>query len=1197
MNPLQQAGSQGDKPPRFASLYHGNFFTGLWTQRSPLNDPATRVEKLYYGGRQDALISGQNIELTNNLTLARRPGTSAYSLQPVPEAVNSFYSFKTFTTLTENIQVMVDGLTKIYTTTPAATTAIFTKSHGAGVASFLGINNWLYIGDGVDQRAWSGSGNTRNWGIAQGGLTLTSAYTGVGTAQSGVLPQTDQGPNAGTAADSGMAGPTGSEVWKVSGNSGVVGLVANQATSGFDGSNYLTLTGLKFFVPSGATINGIAVTMQKQTVQGEPDAFGYAIDNGVYLVKAGTIETGWTDHSQGQVWTSGYASPFNYGSSSDLWGSGGLTSSDVNNSGFGVAIAATTDIISYDPDGFCSIVAQINSITVTVYYTPATSPTWANPTRVQGAPDASYSTAVPTNDQQTSGLLCTNFGLNLSGTVVGLQVNVTGHVSAPVASDSTTLYAQLLDNNGNPIGAQKSIPFTSTSDVTVPFGSSNDLWNFAVTETLVNAATVTITNTALTSNVATYTAANSFTTGQLVSVLGTTNGGGVFNITSQPVISSDGATFTIAITHGNVVSGADSGTAFTGFGVRITASGNGETFSVDAAQIQIWTAAITVSYTGSGSFSATTGYNYVYEYANSSVTPAVFSNPSASASTGVFTNAAFATVGVVASPDPQVNAIWVFRTTDGGSDYEALPTNPYPNVTATINDNSPDSSLNAFQLAAISQQNSPAPIGIAGMVFYMGRVWGFVNNVLYYATGPDLGNVLGNPYESFSLANFFTLPSAITKLIPTTVGLLIITISDTFIVYGNGSATAASTGVSGITVFYTAPFLTGIGMLSRFAADVNGTTIYMLTTDGQLLSLDPQSGVSEIGFPIGTPNIAYPNDPSLATFNPATAYITWHVGGSKDKALFAADGATGWFRCNTSQAPEGGFVWSPKANINGGCQAVQSIETSPGIHQLLIGPASSGQLTTPIITGSAGVPLGSVPPGTYYLVITGVDLGGNQTTVSNQIPIGIGGRTHGAQIFYTSDPRSTSYRVWFGTTAGAQTSYFTTSSPTSFIFNTTSGASTGVLPTTNTTVVGGGQILYRNLSTSTDSGITYPANFTMGSMVLAYPGQMAELAFVTCDYNKIGTSPLLSVLMDEISGSFSSLSGYVHQDPPAIYGVTTAPLTLYANRYDFAQSVDGGLPPPVYCRHLQILVDFGSTDGVQNELLSLTLYGAHYSEM
>ena len=74
-------------------------------------------------------------------------------------------------------------------------------------------------------------------------------------------------------------------------------------------------------------------------------------------------------------------------------------------------------------------------------------------------------------------------------------------------------------------------------------------------------ADVTITNTALANNVATYTAANSYAPGQSVTITGSTNGGGVFNVINQPVVTASATQFTIAIVNTNVGSAADTGTS------------------------------------------------------------------------------------------------------------------------------------------------------------------------------------------------------------------------------------------------------------------------------------------------------------------------------------------------------------------------------------------------------------------------------------------------------------------------------------------------------------------------------------------------------------------------------------------------------------------------------------------------------------
>jgi hypothetical protein len=43
-------------------------------------------------------------------------------------------------------------------------------------------------------------------------------------------------------------------------------------------------------------------------------------------------------------------------------------------------------------------------------------------------------------------------------------------------------------------------------------------------------------------------------------------------------------------------------------------------------------------------------------------------------------------------------------------------------------------------------------------------------------------------------------------------------------------------------------------------------------------------------------------------------------------------------------SPESGYTWSPYATIQGGCKAVTSIEVTPGVHKLLLGPVGSGPI-------------------------------------------------------------------------------------------------------------------------------------------------------------------------------------------------------------------------------------------------------------
>jgi hypothetical protein len=343
-----------------------------------------------------------------------------------------------------------------------------------------------------------------------------------------------------------------------------------------------------------------------------------------------------------------------------------------------------------------------------------------------------------------------------------------------------------------------------------------------------------------------------------------------------------------------------------------------------------------------------------------------------------------------------------------------------------------------------------------------------VDNVVSYSGGPD--TVTGNGNEAFSPSNSFVFPSKVTRLWETSQGLFVFTVSDIYGIIGTGTASSP---------FYSVPVVTGVGLLNYNAFDVNGSTPYMFTSDGQLVSISMGVGASEDGFPIGDQFLKVTTAGiNSSLYNPNTAQVTWHVAGSPDKGLYVSDGAVGWFRLYPTPAPESGMTWAPFAGIVGGAGMVQSVEVVPGTHNLLIGPATSGP------------------------------------------------------------------------------------------------------------------ILKRDRSVWTDNGSPYPANFTLGSIVLAQPGQLAEVAFITTDSIKIGTAPNLFVQLDEIapfsSGYFESLPNTITVPDPA---QLSASQSLFAQRYWLSNTQQ-----PALCRHLQIRVDWGATDTVQNEILSISLYGGFSQE-
>lgn len=172
----------------------------------------------------------------------------------------------------------------------------------------------------------------------------------------------------GTAARAGSIG--GSESWGTPGNAQTND--GSRATYGTNISKpwsdnytfYLTATQLTDLVPSGATIDGIEVVIERRTNHA-PAAETWK-DSAVYLIKGGTIQTG-TNKAVATSYT-GTDAAVTYGGAADLWGIA-LTDTDVNGSGFGAAISCA---ISGASDPSDDSVPEVDSITVTVYYTEST---------------------------------------------------------------------------------------------------------------------------------------------------------------------------------------------------------------------------------------------------------------------------------------------------------------------------------------------------------------------------------------------------------------------------------------------------------------------------------------------------------------------------------------------------------------------------------------------------------------------------------------------------------------------------------------------------------------------------------------------------------------------------------------------------------------------------------------------------------
>jgi hypothetical protein len=331
-------------------------------------------------------------------------------------------------------------------------------------------------------------------------------------------------------------------------------------------------------------------------------------------------------------------------------------------------------------------------------------------------------------------------------------------------------------------------------------------------------------------------------------------------------------------------------------------------------------------------------------------------------------------IGGSFTPDQQIDKINIWRSPQGQLGTllleDQIPVDSFSSGTFTYNDYGvPDTSINgsgsldAFIQAPTASAGNPPPAGFMGPVYHLQRVWGFVGNVLYYSTGPDAVVSASNGNTAFPSLNSIIYQAQIVKLWPITVqngGLLVFTTSGIFIVLGTGTTT---------NPFYSTQFCTKINLASYDTFDVLGTEIFLMEANAKVSSLqieypfNPQSGYTEIGFPIGDQfKTTTTGGFNSALFNPATSYLSWNVQSSGETAMYVADGNGHWFRLSAIVSPESGLIWHPIASITGGSSAIQSVETAPGVFDLLIGPGFSGPILKRDTTGTVWADNGTTYP-------------------------------------------------------------------------------------------------------------------------------------------------------------------------------------------------------------------------------------------
>jgi hypothetical protein len=344
------------------------------------------------------------------------------------------------------------------------------------------------------------------------------------------------------------------------------------------------------------------------------------------------------------------------------------------------------------------------------------------------------------------------------------------------------------------------------------------------------------------------------------------------------------------------------------------------------------------------------GFSYYYAFMNSE-TGHVSNVSPLSSSTGPIAGRAVTITGAGMqttrsgpySQDPQVDTIVLFRDDDGGGFWYQLATFPNPGTAAgpgvwSYTDTTPSIDLDTAIDAPIGLLNSLPPAGMVNLEYFAGRMWGSVANILYYNTAADNAEILGVtqngvPSESWIPSNYIPFNATIVRSLAVGGGLLVSTTLDTWFVTGQNILQGG---------FNPSKVLAKHGARSWNAFDLDGSTIYMYTSDRESLMINPNSGSVEIGYPIG--------DTLEETFSPLSVFIARHVSGSRDNAVFMADGSTGWYRLNPNQqgasmSGEQTPVWSPKADFVasiGGIGAIASIEVAAGVIDLLVGQTVVG---------------------------------------------------------------------------------------------------------------------------------------------------------------------------------------------------------------------------------------------------------------
>ena len=941
--PIAAAGAVAN-PTKYAALSMGaRQMTGLWTQRSPYRDAAVPylAAKFYSGSRFDSLLDGLNREISVDLTDKRSPGSIVFNELNFPPA-ESFYPWKTLRNNVEAIRVLEDGADgTLYDATPGQKSSIFTKSAGAGVNRMLGLPNaQFYLGNGVDQKKWLFPGGWQankivtpgtliNQGaepgtlfMALGGITVpivATAVSGSGSSwQHLVYVNPAQVPInfanlvgvevtfSGLTTDAVLNGET-LEVANVL--SSTLGIFQVNFTSG-TAQDYTPDTGSA--TTGNGTTGGAAPTFDDTRLAVTADAgqqwkcYGAAVQN---TGLAAPLVPPTLTPVTGRFWQPNTAFP--------------QFTSLLDSNGNIEVVASTTGTMRSGP----------------IYPTWAVAPAAAQlvATNVTGSPTETgilfgeISQNTSANTQQYQG-----WGDVVAGGGIAFYELLVGPTNPPSQNTWATTFTAT-DKAGSGSNGKMGFNFSVPAGWFFQLNASGDV---SATPGAFNATPLQPVAT----GISTPGGANAVTK----------DGGLTFFNLGQPGVwqadaANAGVTASCLIDSNNNLQWLFSGVGGT--------SGVTEPTWADSALGDVthdggltW---VLISLGGSGVALTykTLQYSYSLHGVDGSLSTAaplafVYGGVLGASPAVLDPTLMVAVTSAGLFSDQQIDQVWIWRTAQGEPTLvleDQIPadglTNSFSYGEAGIADTSilGLAALNPEIPAPINGTNNPPTPTSLPMCFAFQRVWWADGNLARYSGGPDTLAANGNTTQPTT--NFVPFLGVVYDIVPVTVqdgGLIVFTSSGIQIILGSGTQADPFNATS---------YYNNVNVSGYNCVCIQGTTMFVLETNLKLSSIaiqfpfNPNTGYTEIGFPIGDQLRKVTTGGIKASlYSSATAFLSWNNESTDENALYVADGAVGWFRMSAVSPPESGLMWHPRRAIVGGTSAVQSVETTPGQTQLLIGP-------------------------------------------------------------------------------------------------------------------------------------------------------------------------------------------------------------------------------------------------------------------